>query len=452
MKLSKYGRTVIPALALFTIIGGQVSTEAQAQRRNSGDSVQGALDTKSFKKIEEVQQLIENNQSSRALQILQGMLSGGKLNAFTKATVYNNIASIHVEREDYNKAIAAYQNLLKEDNIPSGITNQTTFYLAQLYVQVERSKEAVSLMKRFLANAKDPNPEAYYILALAQYQTGDYTSAVTNVRKTIDGARKLGIDPQEKWLSLLAFSYFEKDDLKNFVKITEQLVVKWPKASYFSQLAGAYGQQGREKEQSLVLELAYDGGYLKNESGLLNLSALLMQNDVPYKAAKVLEKGMKDGQITKNTKNYQRLAEAWQVAQEPKKAIEAYKQAASSAQNGELDYKIGQAYVALDDWKSAETYFRRAIANKGGLGPKEKDGSVNNKVGNAHILLAQSLYYQDKFNESIQAFKNASKYKNVASSASQYVTYIQDQLEKTRQLREQEKALDEVLAQRTAAS
>ena len=111
----------------------------------------------------------------------------------------------------------------------------------------------------------------------------------------------------------------------------------WPKREYFIQLSAMYGQEGDEGRQLALFETAYEAGWLLRSSEIVNLSQLLLQADIPYKAAKILEKGLEDGIVESTESNWRVLAQAWQLAQEDEEAIPALSRAAGLADDGVLD-------------------------------------------------------------------------------------------------------------------
>src|SRR5690606_25167720 len=124
------------------------------------------------------------------------------------------------------------------------------------------------------------------------------------------------------------------------------------KAQYFAQLSAMYGDRGDEKRQLLTLEAGYDGGYLSTQAQYVSLASLLLNNDVPYKAAKVMTEGIEKKIVEESVSNLRLLAQAWLFAQEPENAIVALQKAAKKSDDGELYIRLGRSYADLDKWKN----------------------------------------------------------------------------------------------------
>jgi hypothetical protein len=63
------------------------------------------------------------------------------------------------------------------------------------------------------------------------------------------------------------------------------------------------------------LEAAYTADFLRKQTDFTNLAGLLMQEEVPYRAAKVLEDGLKRKAVERDAKNLQSLGQAWQLGE-----------------------------------------------------------------------------------------------------------------------------------------
>ena len=78
------------------------------------------------------------------------------------------------------------------------------------------------------------------------------------------------------------------------------------------------------------------------------LAQRLLNADVSYEAAMVLESGFKDKIVNIDEKNLRLLATCYTVAQEMTKAIEAWRRASKFAEDGEIHYRLAQALAQQD--------------------------------------------------------------------------------------------------------
>ena len=159
------------------------------------------------------------------------------------------------------------------------------------------------------------------------------------------------------------------------------------------------------------------------------MAQLYMQNEVPYKAATLLDKEMASGRVEKNAKNYRLLSQAWGLSMEDAKSIPALKEAARLSNEGELDLRLGNAYLNLGQYGECVTAVQSGV-RKGGI--KSPD--------NAQISLGMCLYNQKKYGDAKKAFSKAAQTPRSRRIAGQWINVIDSDLERNRQIRLAEKA------------
>jgi tetratricopeptide (TPR) repeat protein len=166
------------------------------------------------------------------------------------------------------------------------------------------------------------------------------------------------------------------------LEIYEILVNLYPKKLYFIQLGGTYGQLGREKDYMITLKAAHAKDFLDKESEYLALAQLLLLNQNPYWAAKVLVSGQKKittttetikdkttgeevkvektGPVVRdNEKNLKLLADSWRMAQEIDKAIPVLEKAAKLSKDGKSYVLLGNLYLAEDKLEEAVSSIKK---------------------------------------------------------------------------------------------
>jgi len=171
------------------------------------------------------------------------------------------------------------------------------------------------------------------------------------------------------------------------------------------------------------MEMLYDSGDLQKGNQQLNLANLFLLHEVPYKAAVIMDKGMKKGIIDKNVRNLRLLSQAWLQAQESEKAIDPLKRAADLSKDGDLDVRLAQAYLNLDKYKEAIAALETGL-KKGGV--KRRD--------TANVMLGLANFELQRFNASIKAFTNASKDKRSKKTATQWLGHVRNEKARKKQL------------------
>lgn len=405
--------------------------EAQPEQRKTRKTP--ALREKTYKTLSEAQEKAEANKNAEAIAILDKLQNSGTLNSYEAAMMWKFYAFIYYSQEKYDDAIRSYEKLLQQDALPEALETEALYNLSQLYFVKEDYGNAIKQLKAWFKLVPTPTPRAYILLGQAYYQKEEYDAAIDPITKAIGMRESAGKVPEETWYLLLRAIYFEKNNFAATARVLEKLVSHYPKKDYWLQLSGIYGELKQEKNQLAAMEIAYRQNMLTEEKEWLSLAQLFLYNDVPYKAAKVLETGMKKGIIKEDKDNLKLLSYAWSASQEAKKALPVLIKAAQSSDTGELDVRLGQTYFQLDEFDKAVKSFRQGI----------KKGELDH-VDNAYLLLGLSLYNMEQFEDAQYAFKEAAKYKDSKTAANQWLNFIDKEIERRNILAETMKSLDEM--------
>lgn len=395
-----------------------------------------ALRNKVYEKLAEAQAAAEANDLAEASKILDGMIaSGGKkaLNSYELANVYNLYAFIHYSREDYGKALKSYEQVVAQPDIPLAMEINTRYTIAQLYFVQEDWQKGINALLAWFDMTETPNAGAYVLLAQGYYQLKDYNKALLNVEKAINmhnekQAAKPAAErkpPKEQWYNLARFLYFEKGDINKTVDVLEILLQYYPKKDYWVQLSHMYGEQKKESEQLSAMETAYVQGMLDKGTEQVTMAYLYLNGDVPYKAAKVMDKGLKDGSIEDKSRNWEVAGNAWRQAQEVDKSIPAMEKAAAKAETGELYARLGSIYLDGDQNKKAITAINKGLS-RGGV--KRPD--------TARLVLGMAYFNTSQYEKAREAFRAAARDERSSKYASQWIKYMESELERQRSLAE----------------
>jgi len=378
-----------------------------------------ALREKVYKVLSEAQAKAEDNHYAEAIAILDKLQKTDTLNSYEAAMMWKFYAFIYYSQDDYDQAIKAYDQLLRQEALPEVLETEALYHSGQLYFVKENYKKAIELLNRWFGLVTNPKPQAYILIGQAHYQQGNMDQALQFIQKAVAIEEQAGRTPKENWYLLLRAIYFEKNNYKEVAKVLEKLVRHYPKKSYWVQLSGIYGEIKQDKKQLSAMEIAYRQGLLDQEKEWLNLAQLFIYQDVPYKAAKVLDEGMKKGIVKEDQDNLKLLSYAWSASQEAKKALPVLQQAADQSKSGDLNIQLGTTYYQLDQWDQAVSAIRSGI----------KKGDLK-KPGNAYLILGLSLFNMDEFDDALYAFKQAAKSEDSKTTANQWINYVQQEIER----------------------
>ncbi len=365
-----------------------------------------------YKELGQAQEKAEASDYAEALRLLDKLMRKD-LNSYERSQSWNLYAYIYYSQERYPQAIEAYKRVMEEEDAVEALKTAAIYSLSQLYFASEQWQRAIESLRQWFALVSNPKPQHYELLAQAHYQLEEYRKALVPLKRAIALRREAGEPIRERNHLLLRVIYFELDELDEVARVLEKLILHFPGEIYWMQLAGIYGQLGHERKRLNTLELAYLQGFLDSESEVLALAGLMLNDDLPYRAGKVLEKGLGDGSIQSTMKHWRLLSQAWLSAREDQKAIPALIRAADMSANGELDILLAQSYINLADWEQAAKSARKGIG-KGGL-PRQDQ---------AYVMLGQVLFYMNAFDESRDAFEQASRDDRSRNLANRWLKYV----------------------------
>jgi hypothetical protein len=349
------------------LLGAGVSAVAEDERREQQTRKTPALTERAYKKLAEAQEFIDAKDYPGALEALEDMANTRGMNAYELASMENMRAFVAFSIEDYGLAIRAYEGVLSyRPDIPLALEVSALYALGQLYFVEEDYERALGYLDEWFAVTENPNPQAYLFKAQAMYQLARYADIPPIVYEAMDVARERDQEVQENWWLLIRAAYYELEDWDNVLAILEILVRDFPKKEYWVQLSGIYGQEERGREQVAAIWTAYIQGFLDQEREIMNVAGLLLQEEVPYFAATILEAEIENGVVEETAKNLQMLAQSWQLAQEVDRAIPVYRAAAELSDEGELSFRLAQLYLEKDQCAESVEAASDAL-EKGGL-------------------------------------------------------------------------------------
>ena len=419
-------------------IGAAIAQE-QEQKKQRKTRRTPALRNKVYERLSEAQTLIEEKNYDQALRILRDMEreTGKKaLNSYELANLYNTYAFVYYTMEDYKAAQQAYFNVVKQPDIPLALEVNTRYTIAQLHCGREEWRKGIDARRIWFELAENPGAQAYVLLGQGYYYLGDEEKALKNTLRAINMFREKGKVPKEQWLNLARYLYFEKRDMKNTLALLEELVIHYPKKQYWVQLSYMYGEANDEGKQLSAMETAYIQDMLVDEREQIGLAHLFLNGEVPYKAAKVLDKGIGDGSVENTTKNLEVLGDAWRQAQEVDKSIPVMEKAADKSDKGELYCRLGAVYLDDEQYKKTISVSLKGLAREGVKRP-----------GDCQLRLGMAYYHTKQYDKAGKAFRKVDKIsddKRTKKYAIQWLNYMNGELEKQRKLAAALKAEEEM--------
>jgi tetratricopeptide (TPR) repeat protein len=279
-----------------------------------------------------------------------------------------------------------------------------------------------------LALKELPDPDITFYKAMIYYQMKDFKRALVEARNVERIAIEQARTVKENWWYLQVVLLNEAKDYKAVIPVLEKLLVHYPSKQYWLQLAGMFVETTQDDKALSAYYAAYSQGMLTREGELVMLAQRLLNAEVPFEAAKVLERGLKAGTVTETDKNMTLLATCYTLSQDMDKAIDAWRNASKLGKDGDKFNRLAQALSQQDRHKEAIDAYRQAL-DHGVKDPEE-----------IKFWLGISLMQTDQWDAAIEAFRDAAKDKGKEKTARQYIQYITGEQKRQEALKEMMKA------------
>ena len=391
---------------------------AQESKKERETRKTPALRNNIYEKLAEAQVFAEAKQYVEAQEVLDDMLDAtskkSKLNGYEMANVYNTYAYLRYAVEDYEGALNYYQKVIDQrPDIPVALEVGTLYTVAQLYFLQEKWERGIDTLIQWMSLSETPSTNAYVLLANGYFQLKDYDRSLENIQIAIQREEAAGKLPKEQWYNLARFIHFDRSNYAEALDILEILIMYYPKKQYWVQASHLYGEEKDDARQLAILEASYEQNLLDRSQDIVLLSQLYLNAEVPFPAARVLEKGFADEVVETESKNYELAGVAWRQAQEVAKSLPMLEAAASKSEKGELYARLGNVYLDVDKNKDAVDALLKGL-DKGGV--KRPD--------QARLALGMAYFNLGDFSAARRAFREARKDERAKSYADQWLKYI----------------------------
>ena len=445
---------------IFALIAVPIELDAQSQDKKVTYKKARALQTSTAKKIVKVVEALERvddeGKEDPDLETVKEVLNElldkkDSLRSYDRSVMWNYWGYIYYSEENYPQAMQAYRNLLAEPESTIPLRVASLYTLAQLNFVEGDFEKGVEVLLQWMDEVEVITAQGWSLLAQAYFQIGSekksanekydlYEKALDSMLSAVKTAEIEDYKPKENWYVLMAACYSElesrigKDQsLYKQLDIYEILVNLYPKKMYFLQLGGIYGQLNREVDYMTTLNAAYQKDLLDKQGEYLMLTQLLLLNNNPYWAAKVLESGRikkvptidektkeeKLLPVVKDTeKNLKILADAWRMAQEVDLAIPVLEKAAKLAEDGQTFIILGSLYLSEDKLEKAVDAIQQGL----------KKGKVKNP-SQARLTLGQAHFELQNFEQAKKEFRIAARDddKKIKKTANSWIKYTENE-------------------------
>ena len=242
-------------------------------------------------------------------------------------------------------------------------------------------------LRALLQLPKQDTPDHRVLLASALIRQEKFRDALVPLSSAIEEARSAGEQPSENWLSMLAAAYYSLEEHEAMRAVVRELAEIYPSEQYLMNLAALHGQLGDRQQQLALVEAMLDDGRITRGTYLKMLASLYLAENLPYKAATLLEAAISEGRIKADVQTLEQISQAWYLASEFDRAVEPLSRAAAKAaaeqESGELYLRLAGLHMDAYHWMEADTAAALAIET-GGL-KREGEAWLMRGMANAQL-------------------------------------------------------------------
>lgn len=347
-----------------------------------------------YETLKKCEKLINEKQYELALKTLIPLQETN--NNYEKSFVYQSMASIYLNQENYKKTIVYYEKILNLNALNEQQLSKIKYITSQMYLSNSKYKNSIQYAQELIDNKFIKQESVYQVLLQANYYDAQYFKSIEFAKKLLKQSK----DKKESWYKILLSSYIETKQIKKSILTLNTMLLTWnTNEQYWMQLASLHQKNKETKKALSTLEIAYKNNVITKKNNLLYYINLLLNNELYYKSASIMKQSIKDNIIPQSKKNFELIVSSYINAKEPFKAINTIK---NSSFKNKTKYQLILANL----------YYENQLNKKSVQVLKSIKIKKETKLkGEKLLLLALNYYEMDKKDLTLKTLKKASKIK-----------------------------------------
>jgi len=368
-----------------------------------------------YRRLGSIHELLGENNYQKALTDLE-KLSRVPMNRHEESLVQQTFGFIYIQLDRIPDALAAFEKSLEIGMLPGDVIQGLRYSLAGLYAAEGQYQKSIDTMRVWFEYEEDPKAEAYMVIASAYAELEKLESALPYVRKAISKAEK----PNENWYMLELAIHIEAKRYREGADVLRRMLAIWPeRPRLWDMLASINLELGNDREALDVMMVAYNSGFLDEESKILAVVQLNMLLDIPHVAGRILETELASGNVEQNKKNLDMLLSAWIDAREYDKAVAVIDELGTITGDGKYFMQKASIYNELGNWEQAAASARQAI-----------DAGVEDPT-DAHMLAGTAYTELERYQDAIGAFRSAKQSGDAKqrANADSWIAFVEEKIQ-----------------------
>ena len=284
------------------------------------------------------------------IDVLESSLQQSDLTDYARSTTLRNIARLYMLEKNWLKAAATFEQALSTEGLSLLAQQEMLYQLMQVYTKSGNFAAVVLAGEKWLASGIAPTAPILLTMAGAYAEKGQKDQgliAIINAKKLADG---FDVMPYKHFLRV----YYKLAHYDLAIVLLKEWLLHNPEdAEAWALLSSAYIANHDNEGALSTIELANKKGMMETEAEILRLADLYMVNNLPIKAALVLETYLERGLLAATGDYYERLYQAFYKAKEFELATEALRKTAQLKVSGIHYLQLAQMLIDLEKWQAA---------------------------------------------------------------------------------------------------
>lgn len=419
--LSRFSLIAVLAVAGFAAPGVVL---AQAGACGEEREVEASMpDEATWNRINDAYEMVGEERYDDAMEQLMSVRSRARTD-YIKAIVAQGIAQVYWAKGNYDEALREFELAVEINALPDQAHYALMYQIAQLYYSNERYDEALERLDLWFCRVpvEKHKASAYVLQGSIHAQKEDWEAVITSMSKAI----AMDDDPQENWFALMLAAHFQLEQFVEGAEVLEIMITRWPnKKTYWTQLSNTYYKLENEPRALSIMAMAHRHGLLDKQQDYLYLANLYAMQDVPFKAAEVMQEGLESGVVAPEERYWTSAGDNWYASEEYESALTAFEKAGEISDVGKIDMRRGYILIDQERWAEASEALRAAL---------EKGGVNDRQTGEAYLMLGMSEFSQDNFDAATEAWKRASRIESSRSQAQQWMNHMREEIQRNASL------------------
>lgn len=382
----------------------------------------GTIDEATWNKMNKAYEMVGEEQYDDAYASMTALRERVRDNDYyALAIIAQAIAQVEWARGNYDQALAEFELAVELNALPNNAHFPLMYQISQLYFMKERLDDSLEALELWFCKVEPEQikSSAFVLKASIYAQKEDWPEVI----KAIDTAIEMDEKPQESWFQLKLASHFELEQWPEARDTLEVMVTRWPnKKNYWVQLSNTHFKMEDDVSALSVIALAYRKELLDKQADILYISNLYSIQEVPYKSAMVLQKGIEDGIVEASEKYWTMAGDGWYAAQEMENALAAFENAGEFALDGKIDLRRSYILIDLERWEAASLGLTAAL---------EKGGINDRQTGEAYLMKGMAEFNLGNYDQASTNWGRASRYEKAKAAAQQWMNHMREERART---------------------